>query len=56
MLGARPPGGTSLLGGLVLLVLLAAAARIIYDLLAPLLPLVIALISVGVLVKALFRR
>jgi len=53
---SRPPSGGSLLGALGTLVLIAVAARVIYEALAPLLPLLLALIAGGALLAYLLRR
>ena len=52
----RPPLGSSLLSGLLLLVAVAVGARVVYNLLAPLVPFLIALITVGLLARMFFRR
>lgn len=51
-----PSAPNSILSAVLLIVAVAIGARVAYELLAPLLPSLIALAIVGILLTALFRR
>lgn len=51
-----PSTSGSILSAVVLLIAVAVGARVVYELLAPLLPLLIALTILGAVFVALFRR